>query len=242
MEVGNSRQVPLGGWTVSRPVFKRLEQTTEPSGTVVDLATLKTHLRVTHASEDSYITTLIGTATDAAERYMNRKLLPRTMKMWMDYLPGNGTDYWQNGVTGAVQAPIYYANTSAFRFFELIGTPVTDVSEVGYINDAGTVTVVDDSQYIADFTDPDMPARIILQRGASWPTDLQIAHSIYVEYTLGYDSASVIPASIKHGVMVMAAALWSNRGDNLDQPMDVMQFPAVRALYNPYRVRSISTI
>lgn len=239
MDLANSRQVPLGGWTVSRPVFKRVEQVDDPEGSVITLATLKSHLRVTHASEDDYIQTLINTSVESAELYTNRKLLPRTVRMWMDYLPGFGSDYWING---SIQAPIYYANTSSFRYFELMGTPVTDVAEVGYVTDGGTTQVVAASNYIADITDPDMPARIILQRGSVWPTDLQIAHSVFVEYTQGYESAGAIPSTLKHGVMVMAAALWSNRGDNLDTPVEIMQFPAVKALFDPYRVRSVSTI
>jgi len=110
------------------------------------------------------------------------------------------------------------------------------------VDTAGNTQVVPTDSYISDVTDPDMPARIILQYGAVWPFDTQIAHSIYVEYTQGYADASSIPAPLKHGVMVMAAALWSNRGDALDQPTDVMQFPAVKSLYDPYRVLTVSTI
>jgi len=117
MFYGYGPSTRLGGLTVSRPVFKRVEQIDAPAGAVVTLATIKSHLRVTHSEEDAYISTLIDTATQAAEMYTNRKLLPRTVKMWMDFIPGRGGSLW---IDGSVQAPIGYFGGSTYRYFELI--------------------------------------------------------------------------------------------------------------------------
>jgi len=234
--------VPLAGWTVPRPVFKRLEEIGGPTGEVVSLATVKAHLRITDTSADSYLTDmLIPAAIDAVQRYTNRRLLLQTVAMWMDFLPGTGNENTLYGA-GTAQIPVRYANIGMFRWFELFGAPVASVQSFHFITNDGAEVTFDPSQYIADTADKDMPARIILQRGTVWPVDLQVAHSLKVSYTLGYTNAAAIPASLKHAVLLIAAALWSNRGDNADQQPDILGFPAVRALLDPYRVLRVSLL
>jgi hypothetical protein len=295
----NNISVPLGGWTVPRPVFKRLQEVAGPVGDVVTLATLKAHLRITDSNADEYLTDVIlPGAIDAVQRYTNRRLLPQSVIMWMDFLPGTGNEYTLYGA-GTAQIPVRYANIGMFRWFELMGTPVASVDSFHFITNNGVEVVFDPSQYIVDNADRDMPARIVLQRGTVWPVDLQVAHSLRIAYSLGYrngwtawlpatsyglgaqvsngglsyqcttagtsaasggpsgtgatitdgtavwkfvsDSLSV-PASLKHAVLLISAALWSNRGDNADQQPDILGFPAVRALLDPYRVLRVSIL
>jgi hypothetical protein len=295
----NNISVPLGGWTVPRPVFKRLEEVTGPTGDVVSLATLKAHLRITDSGTDEYLSdVLLPAAIDAVQRYTNRRLLPQSVILWMDFLPGTGNEYTLYGA-GAAQIPVRYANIGMFRWFELLGTPVLAVDSFKFITNNGVEVLFDASQYIVDNADHDMLARIVLQRGTVWPVDLQVAHSLKISYRLGYQNTFTawaalttyatgsqvsnggksyqcttggtsaasggpsgtgatitdgtvvwkfvsdglaVPASLKHAVLLIAAALWSNRGDNADQQPDILGFPAVRALLDPYRVLRVSTL
>jgi hypothetical protein len=295
----NNLQVPLAGWTVPRPVFKRLQDITAPVDSVVTLAKLKQHIRKTDSLDDDYLTDLIQTATEMVEHYLSRKLISRTVQMWMDFIPGTGNEYTLYGA-GTAQIPVRYANIGMFRWFELFGMPVTAVDSVHYITNDGTDQVFASNQYIVDNVDPDQPARILLQRGTVWPTDLQVAHALYTKYTLGYkrndpawtpstpylvgalvsngglsyqctvagtsassggptgqstgtivdggvtwsyvSQATAVPYTLRHGVLLVAAALWSNRGDNQDAQVEILELPAIKTALRPYRRMSISCL
>jgi hypothetical protein len=260
------------------------------------LAKVKAHIRKTDSLEDDYITDLIAVATDVVERYISRKLITRSLQMWMDFIPGTGNEYTLYGA-GTAQIPVRYANIGMFRWFELLSMPVISLDSMHFITDAGVDTVFDASQYIVDVTDPDLPARICLQRGTVWPVDLQVCHSLYVNYKVGYKSgyptwtpstayalgavvdsnglsykcttagtsassggpstatpatdgtvvwtyvnAPGVPASIRHAVLLVTAAFYSNRGDNADAMIEVLNLPAVRASLDPYRLLRVTTL
>lgn len=233
--------VPLAGWTVARPVFPRLEEYAQPAELPIDLPLLKQHLRITHNAEDSYLTFLISGATEIAERYMSRRIVSRGVRMWMDYLPGTGNDYMLYG-SGIANAPISYASVGMFRAFALMGAPTASVESFEYITNDGVTKTYDPSNYIVDLADKNARARIILQRGAVWPVDLQVAHSLKINYTLGYGNAAAVPFTIKQAVMLIAAALWSNRGDANEVASDVLNLPGVQACLAPLRIMRLSTL
>lgn len=238
-DILNDRIVPLSGWTVPRPVFRRIEDVTPPYGSVIGLSSAKKHLRITDTASDDYVTMLIDVSVSIVEQYLTRKLLTRTVRMWMDFIPGTGREYsYQDGSS---QIPVRYANLGMYRWFELYGTPCKEFISFKYITNNGVELVWDPQNYIIDLTDKDQPARVILQRGCVWPIDLQVAHSIALEYKLGYGVEADIPIQIRHGILLVLAALWSNRGDNADQPLDILSFPGIKSILDPFRVMKIST-
>jgi hypothetical protein len=57
-----------------------------------------------------------------------------------------------------------------------------------------------------------------------------------------YVNAPGVPASIRHAVLLVTAAFYSNRGDNADAMIEVLNLPAVRASLDPYRLLRVTTL
>lgn len=295
MSAEDFSRAPLSGWTVQRPVSVRVEQLDFPTAYPVTVSGLKAHLRIAHATDDAYIAELVATATEITEKYIGRAIVARTVRQWMDRTPGYGPDAgWFDAPTSYVTPS--YGRLNASRWFELRGLPVTRFDSFVYVTEAGTTETVDPSAYLVDLADPNMPARVILQRGSSWPSDLQVAQAIGCTYRTGYNSGapawaastayqqgqtvlagrveyvctvagtsgttmptgtgSVVdggvtwayvtpalpfPAALVHGVRLVAAALWSNRGDNADAMGEVLSLPNIRAILDPFRVVRVAT-
>jgi hypothetical protein len=61
--------------------------------------------------------------------------------------------------------------------------------------------------------------------------------------TWQYVSGAVaVPAPLRHAVLLVAAAYYSNRGDNADANLDILKMPAIQASLAPYRVMRIGTL
>lgn len=231
--------VPLGGFTVARPVFRRVRELSKPTVFPIDLNTLKSHLRITDNYSDQYLTMLIETVTGVVEQYLSKRLISRQVEMWMDYFPGKGSDYSLYGA-GTAQIPVRFASIGMDRWFDLYGTPVTAFDSFKFITLDDVEHTFDPANYLVDHTDLDAPARVILRYSAVWPINLQVAHAIKMTYTLGYGPvATDVPSEIRHAVMIAASALWSNRGDGADQPADILQLPGIRSVLDPFRIRRI---
>lgn len=224
---------PLGGWTSPRSTFSRLEEPSFPSVFPTDLASVKSHLRVTHSDEDAYLTSLIPVATLMVEQYLSRALISRPVVQWMDVVPGFGP------------ADVSFLSRSgrSMPWFSLFRAPALSFQTLAFVNPAGTEYVVDPAGYFVDLSDKDAPARVILNQGYVWPSDVRSAKSVKASYTVGYgpDAASV-PPTLKHGVLLVAGALYSNRGDSADQPLEILSLPAVRAVLAPFRILKVGTL
>lgn len=228
----------LNGITVLRANARRVEVITPATVVPVTVAEVKTHLRITDSSSDTYIESLLAVAVDIVERYLSRSLMERTVKQWLDFLPGYDSDFdWQDGTH---DGPLLFW-TDTVRALELVGVPMKTITSFVTIDDSDVETVMDPALYIADTADKNQPSRIILRRGSVWPPNMRVAKSIYILGTVGYGTvATSVPPSIRHAILLIAAALWSNRGDSIDGASDVLSLGNIRATLDPYRVLRIS--
>lgn len=225
---------PLAGRTTPRGINRRLEEAAEPTGPVITLEELKSHLRVTHSTEDTYIASLERTAVGLVQRYISKRMLSRQMIMWVDMPPGFGPggDYWWPQSLDQL-----LGTSSAFRWIELMTTPLASFTSFQYVDLDNVAYTFDASNYYVDSADPDQPARVVLNIGSIWPTNTRYIKSLKFTYVVGYGAAaSNVPEALKWATRLVVAALWSNRGDNLDQPIDILQLPTIKAILDQYRL------
>jgi len=74
----------------AHPFFKKYTMawkvTTQPATEIFTLQEVKDYLKVDDSTEDTLITTLLQSARQAAERYLNQALITQTITEKLDYL------------------------------------------------------------------------------------------------------------------------------------------------------------
>lgn len=154
-----------------------------PTEEPLSLADAKLHLRVTGSSEDALITSLIVTARERCEELSMQSLVTRTYDYYLHTWPARN----------AIALPM---------------PPILSLVSLTYTTDTGaTGTVPVESYYLAPQWE-----RIVLQRGASWPTaSLREYDAIKIRYTAGYGAASAVPSWAKHAMRLLIAHWFVNR-------------------------------
>jgi len=206
-------------------MYTSLRVVTPPVNPVVDLATMKSHCRVYFVDDDALLVSYTQTATQWAEKIINRCLITTGLK-WMvshsEQRSGTVADSWS--YYGSVWPN--FRNFHHNHMLELTRSPVQAVTAVTLGCPDGTSIVLDSTQYLTDLG-PD-PARLRI-RHPMYGHDLRW---IEVNYTAGYgDTAASVPAPIRHAVMLYTSFLYENRGS---QGGDIPT--AAEHLLAPYRV------
>lgn len=160
--------------------------TSAPAVDPLTPAEAKTHLNLTGSSQDTYVGTLIKTATRAAEKYLNRVLITQSWKVYYDH--------WH------------------FEMLIPFGK-LQSVATVKYYNDAGNLAPLTESDFYWVVT-TDEPGRIIRKYDAVFPV-LQTGRpdAIEIAFTAGYGaSAAAIPEDIRHGIKLLITDYYEHRG------------------------------
>lgn len=173
------------------------------------MAVLKAWVKAPGNAEDTLLTTLCMTARMMAERITGRAIPKQEFIAYHDCAPGRYTTEDWDGVRDGAVSEVYSRST-----LELPRPPLITVDEVSSFDDDNTETVFAAGNYYVDATDPDMPGRIALHIGASWPVFTRTANGLKVKFTAGY---TTVPADITHAIMLIAAYLYVNRGDCTDE-------------------------
>jgi uncharacterized phiE125 gp8 family phage protein len=79
-----------------------------------------------------------------------------------------------------------------------------------------------------------VPGRLTLKRGSTWPIALRANDAIQIIYVSGYANAAAVPAPMKRALKQLAAFLYTNRGDTCE-PADAMQKSGAAGLFDTYR-------
>ena len=174
--------------------------------TIITVADLKSHLRVTHTQEDTLIGALRSAAISWVEEHCNIKLGSYTARGYL-------TD-WR---------PAYFP----------IG-PVTAISEVKYQTTADKdyttdlTTLATTLWYTDEVT---QPARIAFR---DYPTTYDYALTpVVVTFTAGY---TTMPAPVVHAIRLLVAHMYENRQEEVTGTITTRLKFGLEALLNPFRI------
>lgn len=107
-----------------------IERTVAPTALVVSVSELKTHLRVTHSDDDTYIEGVIKAAQQLAERHCYLTLPQATFKAYYDEVDD----------------------------LEITRHPVQSITSIQYYNFSDVLTTISSDNYKTDLND--FPARV----------------------------------------------------------------------------------
>lgn len=160
--------------------------TTQPATEIFTLQEVKNYLKVDDSTEDTLISTLLQSARQAAESYLNQALITQTITEKLDRF-NNATIY-------------------------LSVSPVIAVSSLQYADGDNTTQTFAASNYVVDtFL---KPARLSLGYGKTWPTLYGNINDITITYTAGYGTEpSGVPAQIRQAILLMVTDAYDNRQD-----------------------------
>ena len=200
-------------------------------------ADVKTHLRIDSGftDDDTYIGTLIDTAQNIIETYINRAITTQTLDLYLDRLPFYSDLKLQEGM---FTAPDIEYNSN---YIVLPKPPVASVTAVYYYDDSDTQSTFSSSKYYVDLINDQ--ARIVLRTGESWPTvtETRNANAYQVRYVAGYGGASDVPAPIVHAIKLLAAHLYENREAVTSLSVNAIPY-TIGAMLQPYKVQRLQSI
>ena len=174
--------------------------------TIITVADLKAHMRVTHTAEDTLITALRSAAISWIEEHCNIKLGSYTAR---GYLPGFYNAYIPVG-------------------------PVTAITEVKYQTTADKDYASDLTTLAAGnwYTDTiSQPARIAFR---DYPQVYEYALTpVVVTFTSGY---STMPAPVLQAIRLLVADMYENRQEEVIGAITTRLKFGLDALLNPFRI------
>jgi uncharacterized phiE125 gp8 family phage protein len=174
--------------------------------TIITVADLKAHLRVTHTQEDSLISALRSAAISWVEEHCNIKLGSYTAR---GYLPDWRVAYFPIGPVTAITEVKY--QTTADKDY------TTDLTTLG--------TTL---WYTDEIT---QPARIAFR---DYPTTYDYALTpVVVTFTAGY---TTMPAPVLQAIRLLVAHMYENRQEEVIGTITTRLKFGLEALLNPFRI------
>lgn len=163
---------------------------------VLELATIKEHLRIDGSQDDTILGMYLAAATANVELFTGQMLGTRTIDITMDS--------WPSGDTLVLPA-----------------WPITALATVSYTDVDGATSVFSSDSYTESLAG--IPARLVLNDGDSWPDDqLQIVDAIVIRATAGY-SGDNIPV-LAEQLLLLTIGLWYENREGL-QPVYLKEIP-----------------
>lgn len=166
-----------------------LIRSTAPAA-LLELATVKNHLRVEHTDDDTLITSLIAVAEqelDGRDGYLKRAIATQTWD-------------WQ------------FENFPSCAEIILPFPPLQSVTHVKYY-DADNVQQTFSSANYAVYANT-YRGYLRLAIDAAWPAVYDRDDAVSIRFVCGYGSPAAVPAPIKQAAMLLVGQMYTERGDS----------------------------
>lgn len=199
---------------IHRPRDARLTLTTAPAAEPLTTSEAKTHLRVDHSTEDTYIDALVKGARQQVERLTGRALVTQTWTLKVPRFPASGY---------ALEIPI---------------APLASVTSVAYVDSAGVSQTWDSGNYSVDAPAGEFARRglIVPDYGVSWPSTQGHLYDVTVVFVAGYGGASAVPAGLVEAVRLLVAHWYDTRTPVITGSIAQSVPVSVQALLDAYRL------
>lgn len=182
-----------------------LRRTTDAASEPVTVAQVKTALNISTTDHDTRIEWLIPACRRLAENETRRALMTQTWTKALDEFP------------------------DAIR---LDYPPIQSVTSVKYLDPAEVLQALDPSLYTVDSSSE--PGYIVPAYGETWPETLCAINAVEVIYIAGYASAALVPAEVKHWIVVMVGFYLENTEAGAEA--DINTLPFIGSLLNDSRI------
>jgi uncharacterized phiE125 gp8 family phage protein len=157
---------------------------TPPTEYPVSLDEAKSHVRVRHDEDDTYIEGLIKAATRHVENSLGMAMMARTLRLSQDTFTDN---------------------------IELTPGPVSSVLNVKYYDENGDQQTLDPLSYTVDLSMPS--SWVVRNDDYSWPDTLDGINAVTVDFVTGADALPNDQEDLKWAVLLIIAHFYYNRGD-----------------------------
>ena len=194
--------------------WRSLTRSIQPAVEPVSLTEMKSHLRVDHETDDSYIAALITAAREWVEVYLDRTLVTTQWTMRMDSFPTMArqlSEAYQDRTFIATQM-----NVRADIFppdIELPRPPMSQANTtatISYLTGDGTRTTMPTDQYRVD--SDSTPGVVRPLYAGTWPAHRVDQNSVVITWCAGYgDSGTSVPRQIRHAIMMLVGVWYEVR-------------------------------
>jgi len=220
----------------------RLELNTAAAATIISLSEAKSHLRVTHDADDTYITNLIPAATEVAQNYACSKFINETYTMymadWGDVYVSNSFRL-QGGYYDTLKGPNsfkyggYYSKFTGLRQIVLPYAPLSSVVSVKYYDSANNQQTITSTDYnVLKFIN--QKRFIEFNDGYDLPSVYPRADAIEIQFKAGYGSAaSNVPKAIYQATLLILGQMYEKREDSVSKLPKASEY-----ILDPYRIKT----
>lgn len=186
--------------------------TTAPASEPVTAAQLRDHLVVDATTlSDSAANDLIAEARQSIEDMTGLAFITQSWRLSIDHWPQAREEWW-DGIR-ETHVNQLYGPRGGWSDLELPRYPLQSVTSVTVYDEDSSATSVTPGD-VFDIDTQQMPGRMSLKVGQTWPIALRANNAIQIVYVAGYgNAASDVPAPIKRAIRQLASYMYTHRGD-----------------------------